>query len=164
MLKVPAARQATSKLPIFAALAQGFYCLVLGLWPVVHFPSFVAVAGQQSKLAHWPPERWPLDLAGLLLAAIGASMIISAIRRDIAFEVFTIGLMTALSLAATDIFFVIEHSIPLNYLLDAVAELLFVTLWVFAIRDLRRPRRPAVPPSPPNAGIFTDTWGKDATG
>jgi hypothetical protein len=157
MLNDPAARQVPRKLPIFAALAQGFFCLVIGLWPVVDFPSFLAVTGQKL-------QPWPLGLAGLLLASIGASMIISAIRRDIAFEVYTIGLMTALSLAATDIFFVIERSIPFIYLLDAVAELLFVTLWVFAIRDLRRSRRLPAQPAPPDAGFITESEGKDATG
>jgi len=68
-------------------------------------------------------------------------MLIAAVRRDIAFEVFVIGLVTALSLAATDVIFVIERSLPPVYLLDAVAESLFVTRWIFAIRDLRRAGR-----------------------
>ena len=125
---------APRKLPIFAAFAQGFFCLVIGMWPVVSFQSFQSLTGQK-------PDHWALTLAGLLLAGIGASMLIAAVRRDIAFEVFVIGLATALSLAATDIIFVIEGSIPPVYLLDAVAESLFVTLWIFAIRDLRRAGR-----------------------
>jgi len=72
--------------------------------------------------------------------------------------------MTALSLACTDIVFVIERSIPAVYLLDAVAESLFVTLWIFAIRDLRRARRLPANPDPPAAGTTTVTGGTDATG
>jgi hypothetical protein len=146
------------KLPIFAALAQGFFCLVLGIWPVVGFHSFEIVTGQK-------PDHWLLTLAGLLLAAIGASMLTSAIRRDVAFEVFALGLITSLSLACTDIIFVIERSIPPVYLLDAVAESLFVTLWFFAIRDLRRSRRlPEAPLSPPAATITPAPGETDATG
>jgi hypothetical protein len=148
---------APRKLPIFAAFAQGFFCLVLGLWPVIGFTSFEAVTGQK-------PEHWLLALAGMLLAGIGGSMVISAIRRDIAFEVFAIGLVTALSLGCTDVIFVIERSIPPVYLLDAVAESLFVTLWVFAIRDLRRSRRLPVAPAPPAVGTTTAPGGTDATG
>ena len=148
---------ALRKFPIFAAFAQGFFCLVIGLWPVVGFQSFESVTGQK-------PDHWLLTLAGLLLAGIGSSMLIAAIRRDIAFEVFVIGLVTALSLAATDIIFVIERSIPLRYLLDAVAESLFVTLWVFAIRDMRRVRRLPADPVPPNIGATTEPRGTDATG
>jgi hypothetical protein len=136
------------KLPIFAAFAQGFFCLVLGLWPVIGFASFEGVTGQK-------PDHWLLTLAGLLLAGIGISMLISAIRRDIAFEVFAIGLVTALSLALTDIIFVVERSIPVLYLLDAVAESLFVTLWVFALRDLRRARRLPAHPAPPSGRVNT---------
>lgn len=144
--KTPAA---VRKIPVFAAFAQGFFCLVIGLWPVVSLQTFQTLTGQK-------PDQWLVTLAGLLLAAIGSSMIISAIRRDIAFEVFAIGLLTALSLGATDVIFVIERRIPAVYLLDAVAESLFVTLWVFAIRDLRRTRRlpeePILPPIPTSAG------------
>jgi hypothetical protein len=93
-------------------------------------------------------------------------MLISALRRDVAFEVFAIGLITALSLAATDIIFVIERSIPAVYLLDAVAESLFVTLWVFAIRSSRGarystrasplPAAPAAPAAPPILASTTE--------
>ncbi len=126
---------------------------MIGLWPVVSFTSFQSVTGQK-------PDHWLLCLAGLLLAGIGSSMLISALRRDIAFEVFALGLITALSLAATDIIFVIERSIPAVYLLDAVAESLFVTLWVFAIRETRRVRRPPAeeaPLPPPPAIVVAET-------
>jgi len=142
------------KFPIFAAFAQGFFCLVIGLWPVVSFQSFQSVTGQK-------PDHWLLSLAGLLLAGIGTSMLIAAIRRDIAFEVFAIGLITALSLAGTDVVFVIERSIPAVYLLDAVAESLFVTLWVFAIRDTRRARRLPADPAPPIVGNTTEPGEPD---
>ena len=146
-------RKAT--LPIFAAFTHGFFCLVVGLWPVVDFASFQAVTGEKA-------DHWLLSVAGMLLAAIGSSMLIAAIRRDIAFEVFAIGISTAASLAVTDFIFVIERSIPAVYLLDAVAESLFVTLWVFAIRDLRRPRRPAASQlPPPGAGTLTEPGGMD---
>jgi len=140
---------APRKLPIFAAFAQGFFCLVIGLWPVLAFQSFQNLTGQK-------PDHWLLTLAGLLLAGIGCSMLIAAIRRDIAFEVFVIGLVTALSLAVTDIIFVIEGSIPPVYLLDAVAESLFIALWIFAIRDLKRARRPPVEPMPPQGEKMKD--------
>jgi hypothetical protein len=145
------------KLPIFAACAQGFFCLVLGLWPVVSYQSFQSVTGQR-------PDHWLLSLAGMLLAGIGLSMLISAVRRDVAFEVFALGLITALSLACTDVVFVIERSIPAVYLLDAVAESLFVTLWVFAIRDTRRARRLPADPVPPIVGKSPEPGGKDGPG
>ena len=139
--------------------------MVIGLWPVVSYQSFQSVTGQK-------PDHWLLSLAGLLLAGIGSSMLISAIRRDVAFEVFAIGLITALSLGATDIIFVIERSIPAVYLLDAVAESLFVTLWIFAIRSTRSAadstrsaRRPAAtkaaPAAPPIDDKTTEPGGMD---
>ena len=144
------------KLPIFAAFTQGFFCLVLGLWPVVSFQSFQAVTGEKA-------DHWLISVVGMLLAAIGSTMLIAAIRRDIAFEVFSLGIVTALSLACTDVIFVIERSIPAVYLLDAVAESLFVTLWVFAIRDMRRAHRlqatPPAIPAPPAIGNITEPGG-----
>lgn len=145
------------KLPIFAALAQGFFCIVIGLWAVVDFSAFVNVTAQK-------PDQWLVTLAGLLLASIGASMIISAFRRDIAFEVFFIGLAAALSLAATDIFFVIKGVLPLRFLLDAVAELLFVTLWIFAIRACWPTRPPRAETAPPAVEKIAEPRGTDAAG
>ena len=157
----PAAPAAPSKLPIFAAIAHGFFCLVTGLWPVVSLHSFEAVTGPKT-------DHWLLSLAALLLAAIGLSMLIAALRRDIASEVFVLGLAAALSLAGTDITFVIERSIPPVYLLDAVAESLFVALWIFAIRDVRRRKRAAAASLPPAdlplAGHITTPRGNDAIG
>jgi hypothetical protein len=155
----------TRRLPIFAAFAQGFFCVVLGLWPVLGFQSFQTVTGQ---VLSQKADHWLLTLAGLLLAGIGSSMIIAAVRRDIAFEVFTIGLITALALGCTDVVFVIERSIPVLYLLDAVAESLFVTLWVFAIRDMRRSKGaggPPADPAPPGIGNTNASPGEtDVTG
>jgi hypothetical protein len=157
MLNTPATTPSRRTLPIFAAFAQGFFCLVLGLWPVIGYQSFAALTGHQ-------PDHWLLTVTGLLLAGIGCSMVIAAIRRDIAFEVFVIGLITALSLAGTDIIFWIARSIPAVYLLDCVAESLFVTLWVFAIRDTRRNRRLPAAPVPPVLGEITEPGGSDEPG
>ena len=137
-------------LPIFAAFGHGFFCLVAGLWPVVDLPAFQAVTGQK-------PDHWLITVAGLLLAGIGSSLIIAAIRRDIAFEGFALGIFTALALGVTDLIFVIERIIPAVYLLDAVAESLFVTMWVFAIRAPRGPRRPATRTAVPPPGIGNTT-------
>ena len=151
------------RLPMFAAIAQGFYCTVIGLWAVIGFNSLMTVTGQKT-------DHWAVALAGLLLAGIGLSLLTAAVRRDIAVEVYGLGVMAALGMAMTDAVFVIERSIPAVYLLDAVAELLFVTLWVFAIRAAwnargvsRRGARLPVNPFPPqaNAGT-TETGGIDA--
>ncbi len=133
-----------SRLPIFAALAQGFFCVVLGLWPVVGIHSFESIAGVA-------PDHWCLTVASLLLATIGVSLLISAIRRDIAVEVFVLGIATALALAVSEVAFFVARRIPAVHLLDATAEILFVALWVFALRDLRRKGRaplpfPSIPP------------------
>jgi hypothetical protein len=151
----PGAPSRRRTLPILATAMQGFFCLVLGLWPVISFQTFQAVTGQK-------PDHWLISVVGMLLAGIGISMLIAAIRRDIAFEVFALGIITALSLCVTDVIFVIEGSIPAVYLLDSVAESLFVTLWVFAIRDLRRPRRlPTNETPPPGIGNLTEPGGPD---
>ena len=145
------------KLPVFAAVAQGFFCVVVGVWPVAGLASLERITGQRG-------DRGSLTLAGLLLATIGLSMIITAIRRDVAFEVYVMGIATAVSLGATDVIFVIERSIPAVYLLDAVAETLFVTLWVFAIRDKRRASRLAIPGPPSGAGPGTEREERDGPG
>ena len=48
--------------------AQGWYYLLGGLWPLVHFRSFQAVAGPK-------PDRFQTEVTSALFAAIGAGLL-----------------------------------------------------------------------------------------
>lgn len=48
--------------------AQGWYYLLGGLWPLLHFRSFQAVAGPK-------PDRFQTDVTSALFTAIGAALL-----------------------------------------------------------------------------------------
>jgi hypothetical protein len=119
-----------SKLPLLAAAAHGFFFLVMGLWPVVSLRTFEAVSGPKT-------DHWLVITVGWLIAIIGAALLLAAVRRNVGLEMFTLGIGAALALAGVDVVFVIKRMISPVYLLDVVAEALFITLWVFAAKARR---------------------------
>ena len=121
-----------SKLPLLAAAAPGFFFVVTGLWPVVSLDTFEAVSGPKT-------DHWLVITVGLLIAIIGAALLLAAVRRSVGPEMFVLGIGAAFALASVDVVFVFKGTIWKVYLLDFVAEALFITLWVFAAKARRRP-------------------------
>lgn len=122
---------ASAKLSSLAAAAHGFYFVVMGLWPVVNLPTFEQVSGNKA-------EDWLAVTVGWLLTVIGLVLLLAALRRRVALEIFVLGIGTALALVGLDVVYVVTKTIPPVYVLDIVAEGLFIALWVFAARRERR--------------------------
>ena len=116
------------------ALTQGLFLLIAGIWPLLSMQSFLWISGQKT-------DQWLVVTVGLLLAVIGAVLSISGIRNNDQAEFALLGIGTAASLAAIDIYFSIKGTISAVYLLDAVIESGFVFLWVSAsIRQSKNER------------------------
>jgi hypothetical protein len=96
------------------AVAQGITYVATGLWPVVHLRSFEAVTG--PKL-----EGWLVKTVGLLVTAIGATLLVGA--------------TSAAALAGVDVYYAGKRRIKPVYFADAALELAFVVGWL-----VRRPR------------------------
>ena len=107
------------------ALLQGLYFLVTGLWPVVHLASFEAVTGPKK-------EDWLVRTVGLFVSAIGAALTWSAVRRDVDEHTRTVGALGALAPALIDTYEAGRGRISRVYLVDALAEWLFLALWIRA--------------------------------
>src|SRR5579859_4789119 len=118
--------------PRFAALAQGAYYAITGLWPVVHMPTFIQVTGPKQEL-------WLVRTVGLLLGVIGCSLTSAAIRHRIEPETKFLGIGSALSLASIDAIYWKRGRLPRVFLLDALSEVGLVGIWIAAWR--RQPSR-----------------------
>lgn len=119
-----------AKLPLLAAAAHGLFFLVTGLWPIVRLDTFESITGPKKDHALVITEGW-------LLAVIGTVLLVAAVRRRVGLEMFVLGIGTGLALLILDVVFVIKGAIPFVYLLDAVAEMLLLALWIFAAKSLR---------------------------
>ncbi|HYY53389.1 MAG TPA: hypothetical protein VE755_10980 [Myxococcales bacterium] len=118
------------------ALAHGGYLLAAGLWPLVDLRSFKSVTG--PKL-----EAWLTKGVGACLANIGAALGASGARGKVARELRILGMSTALSFAAMDLWYAgARRRISRVYLLNGLAQLGFAAAWGAAewleSRDARR--------------------------
>ncbi|MFL6196201.1 MAG: hypothetical protein ACJ75H_18620 [Thermoanaerobaculia bacterium] len=116
-----------NRLLVLAAWIQGVYFLVTGIWPLVHMPSFLAITGPKVDL-------WLVKTVGILIAVIGAVLLMGARRRTLGPELAVLAVGSAGSLAAVDLVYALAGRISGVYLLDAVAEVLLIGLWAVAWR------------------------------
>jgi hypothetical protein len=120
------------------AAVQGVYFLLTGLWPIFSIDSFQAITGKKGDL-------WLVYTVGALVTVVGASILWAAVRRRVTPEVATLGVGSALALAAIDVIFVLRGVISGVYLLDAAAQVGLVVWWRIALREEPRAAAPHYP-------------------
>jgi hypothetical protein len=114
---------------------QAIYYVATGIWPLLHMRSFEFVTGEKQ-------DDWLVYTVGLLLAAIGASLLTAARLRQVNAAVCVVAFGAAVALAAVETTFVSARVISPIYLLDAAIEvaLAFALAWTLVrTRSLRRP-------------------------
>ena len=112
---------------------QGALYIITGLWPLVHLASFELVTGPKT-------DDWLVRTVGVLLAVIGAVFAAAAAQPAIDRLLGMLAIGVALALASVEISYVASGTIGAVYLIDAVIELVFAALLVFAaVRAAGRP-------------------------
>lgn len=102
-----------------AVRIQALYFLFMGLWPLLHMPSFQAVTG--PKVDTW------------LVRSIAWLFIVIAVQLWVAAEpwqVAVIGIGSAAVIGGADLYYGLQHRISRVYLLDAVPQAVFVIGWL----------------------------------
>ncbi|HEX2979692.1 MAG TPA: hypothetical protein VHO48_05470 [Anaerolineaceae bacterium] len=118
-----------------AALAQGGFYLITGLWPLIHSASFERVTGPKADL-------WLVKTVGVLVSVIGGILLAAGLRRRPRPEVSALGIGSAASLAGVDLVYTAQQRISPVYRLDAAAEIGLIVLWLAGIVSaLGRPAR-----------------------
>ncbi len=103
------------------ARAQGWYYLAGGLWPFLHWPSFVRAAGPK-------PDRFQTEVAGALFVATGAALLAdgAAAQRSPAARV--LGVTAGAGVAVAELRF--RRSVRPVFLADALLNAAFaVAAW-----------------------------------
>jgi hypothetical protein len=111
---------------------QGALYVITGIWPLVHYPSFEAVTGPKVDV-------WLVHTVGLMLAVIGAVLLVGLWRRPLDRLIVALAIGIALALASIEIFYFFAGRISAIYLADAVIEIGFALLLVAALRFDRKP-------------------------
>jgi hypothetical protein len=107
-----------------AAIIQGGYYLLTGIWALVDIYSFQLVTGPKTDL-------WLVRTVAVLIAVSGAVLLTAAYRRRISPEIFLLAVGQALGLAAIDIIYASMGRISAIYLADAAVELVLAGGWLF---------------------------------
>ena len=110
------------RIRVLAARVQGWYYVVTGVWPILDTDSFQRITGAKIDL-------WLVRTVGVLVAVIGAALLLAARRRRLDGPIVFLAAGSALGLAAIDVVYVLGGRIPPVYLLDAAAEIVLVGAW-----------------------------------
>ena len=108
------------------ARLQGLYFFATGVWPLVSMRSFEAVTGPKV-------DRWLVKTVGVLVAVIGASLMLAERRPTASTTALAVG--SAAGLGTIDVVYASRGRISRVYLLDAVLEALIVLAWARGQRE-----------------------------
>jgi hypothetical protein len=108
------------------ALVQGIYFFVAGIWPILSMGTFLKVTGPKTDL-------WLVKTVGLLLAVIGAALIVAQRYGEVSAAVIVMAVGSALSLTIVEFVYVAKRVISPIYLADAAIELILIGWWILDI-------------------------------
>jgi hypothetical protein len=111
-------------------LAQGSYYAISGLWPLVSMRTFLSVTGPKTDL-------WLVKTVGLLVLAIGMTLLAAAWRGTLQPEIVMLAVGSAVALIAVDVVYSVKRVISYVYLADAAAEGSLIWLWAMAAAGAR---------------------------
>lgn len=106
---------------------QGFYYLLTGLWPLISFRTFEKVTGPKT-------DHWLTKTVGILVSVVGGVLALAGWSGQTAREIPILAIGSAAGLASVDVVYALKRRISPIYLLDAVAEVALIGLWLFVRR------------------------------
>lgn len=102
---------------------EGIFYLLTGLWPLLHFRSFLEITGFKTDI-------WMVVTVGALLALNGLLYLVESRSRVISKAVVASAIAVPVILLWIDLFYVFSGVISSVYIVDAVIENLILICWV----------------------------------
>src|SRR3954466_388311 len=111
---------------------QGIYFLVTGLWPLLSIETFQLVTGRKTDhlVTGREGDHWLVNTVGVLVIAIGITLLFAAWRGRFTAEVVILGVAGAIGLIGIDVVYVARGTISAVYLVDAVVEAGLTAAWL----------------------------------
>jgi hypothetical protein len=130
-VRIGAGPDEQSSLRQYLSVGQGAYFLATGVWSLVSIETFQMVTGPKRDI-------WLVKTVGAIVGVIGGVLILAGARKRITPEVTLLAAGSAAALTAIDVVYVAKRRISPVYLLDAVAELLFIGAWIATDKRVSR--------------------------
>ncbi len=103
---------------------QGGYTLLTALWGIIDIDSFMAVTGPKTDV-------WLVKTVSVVLVAVAVCLISHLYVESHPLPAILLGLSCSLGLGFIDVYYHVKGTISWVYILDAVAEALFVIIWIY---------------------------------
>jgi hypothetical protein len=130
---------------LYRAIAsiQGIYFSLTGVWPLVSIETFQLVTGRKTDhlVTGREADHWLVNTVGVLVLAIGITLLFSAWRGRFSAEVATLGIAAAIGLIGIDVIYVARGTISAVYLIDALLEVVIVITWLVCVWQFRRAQK-----------------------
>ncbi|GAA3706640.1 hypothetical protein GCM10022377_20520 [Zhihengliuella alba] len=107
--------------------AHGLFDLAAGLWPLVHYRSFVAVTGPKA-------DRWLVQTVAGFSVAVGYALLRSTPSDEGRRTARRLGIGSALAYGLVDLYYGSTGRIRRIYLADAAVEAGWLLAWLAARR------------------------------
>jgi hypothetical protein len=114
-----------SRLLYYICLLQSIYYAITGIWPLLHIESFIWITGPKYDL-------WLVKTVGILILVTGIVLFMAARNKRISLEILLLAVGNAIGLTAIDVYYAGIDRISNIYLLDALAEVILVIIWLIA--------------------------------
>lgn len=106
------------------------------LWALIDIGSFMEVTGLKTDI-------WLVKTVAFLLLSTSATLAFALYSENFTPPVAALAMMNAGSLAAIDIYYVINETIPRVYLIDAGIEVVYFVAWAVALWSVYSKRIPS---------------------
>jgi hypothetical protein len=120
---------------------QGIYFVFTGVWPLISIETFQKVTGRKTDhlITGNEGDHWLVMTVGVLVTAIGLSILLAAARSRLSGEVVVLAMGSSAGLLAIDVIYVARGAILPIYLVDAALEGLLLLAWGAALLFDRSP-------------------------
>jgi hypothetical protein len=105
------------------ALVHALYFMIGGAWAVMGKRTFEAVTGPKA-------DYWLVRTVGGLLSVAGVVLALASIRNRLTAEIQLLGIGMSGVLASVSLVYALKGRIRSIYLLDSVANLALIALWL----------------------------------
>jgi energy-converting hydrogenase Eha subunit E len=112
------------------ARTHALYYAATGIWPLLDIHSFERITGPKV-------DRWLVKTVGVLVTAIGASLVLAARDDPARAETVALAAGSAVALGTIDAVYVAKRRISPVYLLDALAQAALLVAWIRLRRRTR---------------------------
>jgi len=118
----------------YILLIQGLYWLLTGSWGIIDIDSFMRITGPKTDI-------WLVKTVSVLIVVISLSLLSAVKSKQQTMPVILLAISSCMGLAGIDFYYSLNNIISPVYLLDGVAEILFIIAWIVVLLTTKNKRQ-----------------------